>query len=53
MNTAQRKFLVEKIQEETKRKIELLRKDKLDYPNASNYVFKAILDGSLKLQSSE
>lgn len=53
MNSTQRKFLIEKIQEETKRKIEVLQKSKMEFPNASNYVFKAILDGKLKLQSEE
>lgn len=53
MNTTQRKFLIEKIQEETKKRIEMLKKQKLDHPSASNYVFKAILDGTLELQSSE
>ena len=53
MNSTQRKFLIEKIQEETKKKIQELTKSKLEYPNASHYVFKAILDGSLKIQAEE
>lgn len=53
MNSTQRKFLIEKIQQETKKRIEELRKSKKEYPNASNYVFKAILDGTLELQPKE
>lgn len=53
MNTTQRKFLVDKIQEETKKRIESLKNQRLAPPSASNYVFKAILDGTLKLQPNE
>lgn len=53
MNSSQRKFLIEKIQGETKKKIEALKKQKLEYPSASNYIFKAILDGNIQLQSHE
>lgn len=53
MNSTQRKFLIDKIQEETKKKIEELKKQKLEFPSASNYVFKAILDGTLELQPQE
>ena len=53
MNNTQRKFLVEKIQEKTKLKIEELRKQKIDYPNASNYFFKAALTDTLEIQPIE
>lgn len=53
MNSTQRKFLIEKIQSETKKRIEVLRKEKQTRPSGSNYVFKAILEGSLKLQNEE
>lgn len=53
MNQTQRKFLIEKIQSETKKKIEKLRSKKLAYPSASNYVFKAIMNDSLEIQSPE
>lgn len=53
MNNTQRKFLIEKIQQETKKKIEELKKSKKEYPNASNYVFKAVLDGTLEIQPKE
>jgi hypothetical protein len=53
MNSTQRKFLIDKIQEETKKKIEQLKKQKSEFPSASNYIFKAILDGTLELQSQE
>lgn len=53
MNSTQRKFLIDKIQEETKKRIGELKKQKLECPSASNYIFKAILDGTLELQSHE
>ncbi len=53
MNSVQRKFLIEKIQTETKNRINLLEKQKETFPSASNYVFKAILDGKLKLKPAE
>ena len=53
MNSTQRKFLIAKIQEETKKRIEELKKQKLEYPSASNYIFKAILDNTLEIQPHE
>lgn len=53
MNTSQRKFLIERIQTKTKERIEELRKSQLEYPSASNFIFKAILNDKLELQSSE
>lgn len=53
MNVQQRKFLVEKLQTKTKERIEKLRKTKLDYPSASNYLFKAAMNGTLKLRDNE
>lgn len=53
MNTAQRKFLIERIQQKTKDRIELLKKELLNFPSASNFIFKAILNGNLELQSNE
>ena len=53
MNSTQRKFLIDKIQEETKKRIEELKKQKAEFPSASNYIFKAILDGTLELQPHE
>jgi LPS O-antigen subunit length determinant protein (WzzB/FepE family) len=50
MNATQRKFLVEKIQTKVKTRIEEVRKGFLEYPSASNYLFKAILNNELKLQ---
>lgn len=52
MNTQQRKFLIERIQQKVKAKIESLRKDLLQYPSASNYIFKAVLNDKLALQPS-
>lgn len=50
MNGTQRKFLVEKIQEETKKQIQKLKNKKEEFPNASNYVFKAIMTDTLRLK---
>ncbi len=52
MNTAQRKFLIERIQGKVKEKIESLRNTQLAHPSASNYIFKAILNNELELQSN-
>lgn len=53
MNTAQRKFLIEKIQSKVKDRIEELRKSLEELPSASNYIFKAVMNDSLELQSPE
>ena len=53
MNSTQRKFLVERIQQKVKARIEDLRNTQLRYPSASNFIFKAILNGELKLQESD
>jgi hypothetical protein len=53
MNATQRKFLVDKINEKTKKKIGELKKKRLEYPSASNYIFKAILNDELELQPKE
>lgn len=53
MNTAQRKFLIERIQKKATDKISSLRDSKLKYPSASNFIFKAILNGELELQPKE
>lgn len=53
MNTTQRKFLVERIQQKVKEKIESLQNKKEKYPSASNYIFKAILNNTLQIQPDE
>jgi hypothetical protein len=53
MNTVQRKLLIERIQQKTKDKIELLKKSLQQYPSASNYIFKAVLNEKLELQPKE
>jgi len=53
MNTAQRKFLIERIQQKTKDKIKVLQNNKMDLPSIDNYIFKAILTDNLELQPSE
>jgi hypothetical protein len=51
MNATQRKFLVEKLQEQTKKKISDLKDSKQKYPSASNYIFKAVMNDTIELQS--
>lgn len=53
MNSQQRKFLIERIQQKTKQRIEELQKSKLQYPSASNYIFKAALNDTLMLEPTE
>jgi hypothetical protein len=53
MNATQRKFLIERIQQKVKERIEFLRKTLLQYPSASNYIFKAVLNEKLELQPKE
>jgi len=53
MNQVQRKFLIERIQSETKDKIEMLRKTLWEYPNRSSYVFQAIMSNTLVIKPKE
>lgn len=53
MNTTQRKFLIERIQQKTKNKIESLKRDRMDYPSIDNFIFKAVLTDNLELQPNE
>lgn len=53
MNTAQRKFLIERIQYKVREKIKELKEEMVEYPSASNYIFKAIMEGKLELQPHE
>ena len=53
MNTAQRKFLIERIQQKVKDKIEQLKSSLKEYPSASNYIFKSIMNDQLELQPKE
>lgn len=53
MNAQQRKYLIERIQEKTKARIEALKSGKEGYPSAPNYLFKAILNGTMQLQPAE
>ena len=50
MNATQRKFLVEKLQEQTKKQIEELHKQRQQFPSTSNYIFKAVMNDTLKLK---
>jgi hypothetical protein len=49
MNATQRKFLVDKINEKTKKRISELKSTRLDHPSSSNYIFRAILNDELEL----
>lgn len=53
MNAQQRKYLIERITEKTRAKIKILEEGKEKYPSAPNYLFKAILNGTLELQPPE
>lgn len=53
MNAQQRKFLIERIQQKVKDKIKALQDSYLEYPSASNFIFKAILNNELKLQPED
>lgn len=53
MNQSQRKFLIDRITKKGNEKIHALRGTRLSYPSASNYIFKAILNGELKLQDEK
>lgn len=53
MNNTQRKFLIERIQQKVKDKIEILKKGLLRYPSASNYIFKAVMNDKLSIQPTD
>lgn len=53
MNQAQRKYLVEKIKEELTKNINQLKESYMKYPSASNYIFKAVMENTLQLQTEE
>lgn len=53
MNQAQRKYLIDKISGRTREKISELKSKKKEYPNASNFIFKAILSDKLELRSND
>ena len=53
MNQVQRKYLIDKITAKTREKIKELSNQKIDLPNASNWIFKTILSDDLKIQSQE
>jgi len=53
MNSTQRKFLIDKVTGRSKIMIQILQDSREELPEASNYVFKAIMDGTLEIQPSE
>ncbi len=53
MNHAQRKFLIDKINEKTKKDIQELENKKVQFPSFSNYAFLAIMEGKLKLKPAD
>ena len=50
MNQPQRKFLIDKVLSKGKKQLQSLRNQKIEFPSASNYIFKAILNDELELQ---
>lgn len=50
MNAQQRKFLIDRVTEKTQKKIKELKDKEIRFPSASNYIFKAALNGELKLK---
>lgn len=53
MNQAQRNYLVEEIEKSVDMRIKALDESKPEYPNASLYLFNAVMSGKLELQSNE
>ena len=53
MNQQQRKYLIDKIKSTIDKKIEILSKDRMEYPSMSNFLFHAILKNELKLKTEE
>ncbi len=53
MNTHQRNFLVEKIQEKTKKQLDELNKQNPAYPNLQEILFHAIMSNALQLRKPE
>ena len=51
MNQTQRNYLIDKIKATLKIKKEALESQKIARPSASNYIFRAILNGEIKIQS--
>lgn len=51
MNQAQRTFLIKKIEETTKKKVEELKKQVPEHPSISNYLFHAVMKNEFELQS--
>ena len=53
MNQTQRKFLIDKITQEGKKKIEALKSQKEEKPSLSNHIYKALMENSLKLKTEK
>jgi hypothetical protein len=49
MNQSQRKFLIDKLKEKERAKISELERGKIAYPSASNYIFRAVLNGTIEI----
>ena len=50
MNAQQRKFLIERISSKSQEKIKILKDQKKQSPNRSNYLFREVMSGKIKLQ---
>lgn len=53
MNAQQRKFLIDKLYAKCKEQMEELKKQKMEHPSLSNYLFLAIMNNTLKLKPQE
>lgn len=53
MNTQQRKYLIDKLNAKCKEQMEELKKQKMEYPSLSNYMYLAIMNDTLKLKPQE
>jgi len=53
MNQTQRKFLIDKLEKKSRDKINELKKEKHKYPSTSNYIFKAVLNGTIKIADNK
>jgi len=53
MNQAQRKFLIDKIEESTKAQVDAIKSAKPEAPNLSNYLFHAVMSGNFEIISNE
>jgi len=49
MNQVQRNFLIDKMERKSSDKIKELEDEKMNYPSASNYIFKAVMNDTIEI----